>query len=213
MGKVNVNIDGQKVRAREGSTILEAASASGITIPTLCHIRGQVPSGACRVCVVEVEGSRVMVGACHTPVADGMVIHCGSPRVVAVRRIIVELLLTAHTGDCVNDANAENCALHNLASDYEVGAPHFNVRKPRFYPAEESNPYVKRNMSKCILCRKCVKVCSEVAGKDVLSVAYRGFRSKVVSGFDESLTAEACRDCLKCVEHCPTGALSAPARV
>jgi predicted molibdopterin-dependent oxidoreductase YjgC len=133
--------------------------------------------------------------------------------VAAVRKVIVELLLTSHTGDCVNDANAENCALHNLASDYEVGAPRFNVKAPRFYPAEESNPYVKRNMSKCILCRKCVKVCGEIAGKDVLSIGYRGFRSKVVSGFDEALTAEACRDCLKCIEHCPTGALSAPALV
>ncbi len=213
MGNVNVNIDGQKIRVREGSTILEAATANGITIPTLCHIKGQVPSGVCRVCVVEVEGSRTMMGACHTPVTDGMVIHSKSPKVVAVRKVIVELLLTAHTGDCVNDTNAENCGLHNLAADYEVGAPRFNVKAPRFYPAEESNPYVKRNMSKCILCRKCVKVCSELAGKDVLSIGYRGFRSKVVSGCDEALTAEACRDCLKCIEHCPTGALSAPARV
>ena len=209
MGNLNVNIDGKKIRVREGTTILEAATANGITIPTLCHIKGQVPSGVCRVCVVEVEGSRTMMGACHTPVTEGMVIHSQSPKVVAVRKVIVELLLTAHTGDCVNDTNAENCALHNLAADYEVGAPRFNVKAPRFYPAEETNPYVKRNMSKCILCRKCVKVCSEVAGKDVLSIGYRGFRSKVVTGYDEALTEEICRDCGICVEHCPTGALSA----
>ena len=209
MGNLNVNIDGKKIRVREGTTILEAATANGITIPTLCHIKGQVPSGVCRVCVVEVEGSRTMMGACHTPVTDGMVIHSQSPKVVAVRKVIVELLLTAHTGDCVNDTNAENCGLHNLAADYEVGAPRFNVKAPRFYPAEETNPYVKRNMSKCILCRKCVKVCSELAGKDVLSIGYRGFRSKVVTGYDEALTAEVCRDCGICVEHCPTGALSA----
>ena len=209
MGNLNVSIDGKKIRVREGSTILDAATANGITIPTLCHIKGQLPSGVCRVCVVEVEGSRTMMGACHTPVTDGMVIHSQSPKVVAVRKVIVELLLTAHTGDCVNDTNAENCGLHNLAADYEVGAPRFNVKAPRFYPAEETNPYVKRNMSKCILCRKCVKVCSELAGKDVLSIGYRGFRSKVVTGYDEALTAEVCRDCGICVEHCPTGALSA----
>ncbi len=209
MGNLNVNIDGKKIRVREGSSILEAATANGITIPTLCHIKGQVPSGVCRVCVVEVEGSRTMMGACHTPVTDGMVIHSQSPKVLAVRKVIVELLLTAHTGDCVNDTNAENCALHNLAADYEVGAPRFNVKAPRFYPAEETNPYVKRNMSKCILCRKCVKVCSELAGKDVLSIGYRGFRSKVVTGYDGALIAEVCRDCGICVEHCPTGALSA----
>lgn len=213
MGNINLVIDGKKVKAKEGSTILEAAASAGITIPTLCHIKGQVPTGNCRVCLVEVEGAKTLSGACHTPAANGMVVHTQSPKVLATRKIVVELLLTAHTGDCVNDANAEHCALHNLASDYEVGAPRFNVRSPRFYPAEESNPYVKRNMSKCILCRKCVRVCSETVKKDVLSVGYRSFKSKVVAGFDEALTAEACRDCLKCIEHCPTGALSAPARV
>jgi predicted molibdopterin-dependent oxidoreductase YjgC len=109
----------------------------------------------------------------------------------------------------VNDANAENCYLHNLASDHEVGAPRFNVKVPRFYPAEENNPYVKRNLSKCILCRKCVRVCSDIAGKSILSIGYRGCHSKVVTGFDELLTSEKCRDCGVCVEHCPTGALSA----
>jgi len=209
MRNVNVTIDNKKVRVREGSTILEAAEACGITIPTFCHIKGLLPNGVCRVCVVEVEGSRTLMGACHTPVSQGMVVHTQSPRVVAARRVIVELLLTAHTGDCVNDTNAENCALHNLASDYEVGAPRFNVRAPRFYPVEETNPYIIRDLSKCILCRKCVRACADIAHKNVLSVGYRGFRSKVVTGFDEALTAEACRDCGICIEHCPTGALSA----
>jgi NADH dehydrogenase/NADH:ubiquinone oxidoreductase subunit G len=209
MGNVNVNIDGRKLKAREGSTILEAATASGIKIPTLCHIQGQLPSGGCRVCVVEVEGSRMLMGACHTPVSAGMVVQTRSPKVLAARKLIVELLLTSHTGDCVNDTNAENCMLHNLASDYEVGAPRFNVRAPRFFPAEEDNPYVRRNLAKCILCRKCVRACRDIAGKNILSIGYRGFKSKVVTGFDDALTAEACRDCGVCVEHCPTGALSA----
>jgi predicted molibdopterin-dependent oxidoreductase YjgC len=129
--------------------------------------------------------------------------------VVSARKVIVELMLTGHTGDCVNDTNAENCFLHNLASDNEVGAPRFNVRSPRFYPAEEDNPYVKRNLSKCILCRKCVRACRDIAGKNILSIGYRGFRSKVVTGYDEKLTSEICRDCGICVEYCPTGALSA----
>jgi len=163
--------------------------------------------------VVEVQGSKTLMGACHTPVSEGMLVFTHTPRVVAARKVIVELMLTGHTGDCVNDTNAENCKLHNLASDYEVGAPRFNVRSPRFYPAEESNPYVKRDLSKCVLCRKCVKACREIAHKNVLSMGYRGFRSKVVSGFDEELTTEACRDCLVCIEHCPTGALSRPVKV
>jgi len=209
MSNVNISIDGKSLKVRDGTTILEAATSLGITIPTLCHIKGLIPTGVCRVCVVEVEGSKTLMGACHTPVSNGMVVHTGSPRVVAARRVIVELLLTAHTGDCVNDTNAENCKLHNLASDYEVGAPRFNVKAPRFHPIEESNPYVRRDLSKCVLCRKCVTACREIAHKNVLSIGYRGFRSKVVSGFDEPLTSEACRDCGICIEHCPTGALSA----
>jgi len=213
MGNVNLIIDEKKVRVREGSTILEAAEACGITIPTFCHIKGVLPTGVCRVCVVEVKGSKTLMGACHTPVAEGMVVSTHTPRVVAARKVIVELMLTGHTGDCVNDTNAENCKLHNLASDYEVGAPRFNVKAPRFYPIEESNPYVIRDLSKCVLCRKCVTACREIAHKNVLSIGYRGFRSKVVSGYDEALTAQVCRDCLICIEHCPTGALSRPVTV
>jgi NADH dehydrogenase/NADH:ubiquinone oxidoreductase subunit G len=209
MGKVTLRIDGKKLKAKEGITILEVAEANGISIPSLCHIQGQLPTGVCRVCVVEAAGSKTLMGACHTPVSAGMVVQTHTPKVIAARKVIVELLLTSHTGDCVNDANAENCYLHNLASDHEVGAPRFNVRSPRFYPAEENNPYVKRNLSKCILCRKCVRACWDIAGKNVLSIGYRGRHSKVVAGFDELLTSEMCRDCGVCVEHCPTGALSA----
>ena len=211
MGNVNASIDGKKVRAREGTTIFQAAETCGIKIPTLCHIKDQLPAGVCRVCVVEVDGSRTLVGSCHTPLAEGMVIHTRSPKVTAARRVIVELMLTGHTGDCVIDTNAENCKLHNLASDYEVGAPRFTVEAPRFYPVEELNPYVRRNMSKCILCRKCVTACRDIAHKSILSVAYRGFKSKVVTGFDEPLLNGVCKDCGICIEYCPTGALSAAA--
>ena len=213
MGNVNASIDGKKVRVREGATILQAAEAAGISIPTLCHIKDQLPAGACRVCVVEVEGAKTLAGSCHTPLSEGMVIHTHSAKVVAARKVIVELMLTAHTGDCVIDANAENCKLHGLASDCEVGAPRFNVPSPRFYPAEGSNPYVARNMSKCILCRKCVLACKDIAHKNVLGVAWRGFRSKVVAGYDGPLVSEVCRDCGICIEHCPTGALSRPVKV
>lgn len=213
MRNVNVTIDDKKVKAREGATILEVAEKQGVTIPTLCHIKGYLPEGACRICVVEVKGSKTLVGACHTPITDGMIVFTRSLKVLAVRKMIVELMLTGHTGDCVNDANAENCKLHNLAADLEVGAPRFNVKEPRYFPAEESNPYVYRNLSKCILCRKCIGACADIAHKNILSIGYRGFRSKVVTGFDEALTAEVCRDCLVCIEHCPTGALSKSIRV
>lgn len=203
-------IDGKKVTFRKGATILEAARLAGIEIPTLCHMENHSPTGVCRVCVVEVEGARTLPGACHTPITEGMVIHTRSPKVLAVRQGVVELMLSAHTGNCVNDPNAESCKLHNLASDHEVGAPRFTITHPRFYPIEETNPYVQRNLSKCILCRRCITACEEIAGKNIMSIGYRGFKSKIIAGCDTSLTTDECRDCGICIEYCPTGALSKP---
>ncbi|MFZ5570696.1 MAG: NAD(P)H-dependent oxidoreductase subunit E [Thermodesulfobacteriota bacterium] len=205
-------IDGKMVSFRKGTTILEAARRAGIEIPTLCHIEGHPPTGVCRVCVVEVEWARTLAGSCHTPIAEGMVIHTRSPRVLDVRRGVVELMLAAHTGNCVSDPNADSCGLHCLASNQEVGAPRFAIAQPRSYPAEDANPYVRRDLSKCIMCRRCITACGEIAGKRILSVGYRGFASKIIAGYDAALTMEACRDCGVCIEYCPTGALSDPRR-
>jgi len=210
MSFVKIVIDGKEVSAGEGMTILQVAEREGIAIPTLCHSPDLKPIGVCRLCVVEVEGARTLVGSCHTPIAEGMVIQTRSPKVLSVRRATVELLLTEHTGSCVNDVSARNCSLHRLASDLEVGPPRFQVRQPRFYPVEDANPYVRRDLSKCILCRKCVSACAEIAGKQVLSVGYRGFRSKIIVDFDDPLKTEACRDCGVCIDYCPTGALARP---
>ncbi len=209
---VNLTIDGLKASGSQETTILEAAKKIGIEIPTLCHAEELSVSGNCRICVVEVEGSRALVGACHTPISEGMVVHTRSQRVLDARRATVELLLSAHTGPCVSDSEARECTLHKLAADLEVGPPRFRVRRPRFYAAEEG-PYVLRDMSRCILCRKCVRVCSEIAGWDLLATAYRSFGSKVVTGFDVPLTSEACRDCGLCIEYCPTSALMWPGGV
>ena len=208
MGDIKVVIDGKEVTGKEGMTILEAAGQIGVEIPTLCHRPDLTPSGVCRICVVEVEGARTLVGSCHTPIAPGMIVHTGSAKVIAARKVILELLLASHTGSCVADQGAKNCELHKLASDLETGPPRFQVKKPRFYPVEEANPYVRRDLSKCILCRRCLKACAEIARKNVLSIGYRGVRSKVIAGLDEPLDQEACRDCKICIDYCPTGALS-----
>lgn len=210
MTDIKVTIDGRQVSGPEGMTILAAAETLGIEIPTLCHRPEITPTGACRVCVVEVEGSRTLVGSCHTPISEGMVIHTSSAKVIAARKATVELLLAAHTGPCVTDEDAEQCELHKIASDLEVGPPRFQVRRRRFYPIEEVSPYVQRDMSRCILCRRCIRACSEVAKKDVFAVAYRGFHSKVIVDFDEALNKEVCRDCDICIDYCPTSALSKP---
>ena len=210
MNEVKLLIDGAEVTGSAGMTILEAAQQAGIEIPTLCHSPDLTPTGVCRICVVEVEGARTLVGSCHTPIAKGMVVHTRSPKVMAARKATIELLMAAHTGSCVIDEETGQCDLRKLADDLEGGAPRFSVRKRRFYPPEELNPYIWRDMSKCILCRRCIQACREIAKKDLFSVAYRGFRSKVVVDFDDTLNKEVCRDCGICIDYCPTGALSRP---
>jgi NADH:ubiquinone oxidoreductase subunit E/ferredoxin len=210
MGDVRVVIDGAEVSGQKGITILEAAKQMGIDIPTFCHIPGLTPSGSCRICVVEVEGSGRLVGSCHTPIGEGMVIHTRSPRVLAARKAIVELLFAGHTGPCVKDSVIEQCQLHNIAADLEVGPPRFPVGRPRSYPVENISPYVRRDLSKCILCYRCIKACSEIAGKNVYSMAYRSFSSKVVVDCDAPLNKEVCKDCGMCIDYCPTAALTSP---
>lgn len=208
MQEINLVIDGKNIQSREGMTILQAAEQAGIHIPTLCHAPELKPTGVCRICVVEVEGAGTLTGSCHTPVSEGMIVRTRSPKVLKARKAIVELLLTAHTGTCVTDMNARECRLHNLAAELEAGPPRFRVRKPRYYPVEEQNPYVRRDLSKCILCRRCVSACREIARQDLFSIGYRGFQSKIIVDFDGPLLNEVCRDCGICIDYCPTGALS-----
>lgn len=212
MDPINVRIDDIEITEPRGTTILEAARKHGIEIPTLCHHPDLSPTGSCRICVVEVDGAGRLVGSCHTPIEEGMVIRTRSRRVIAARKATIELLLAGHTGPCLNDWQASRCELHNIASDLEVGPPRFKMRRPRYFAPEETNPYVRRDMSKCILCSRCIGVCNEIAKKRVFSTAYRGFRSKVIVDFDTPLDKEVCRDCLLCIDYCPTSALSAPGR-
>lgn len=212
MAQVKITINGNQVSAREGMTILEVAQENNIDIPTLCHIPDLPPTGACRVCVVEVEGSRTLVGSCHTPVTQGMVIYTHSPKVLETRRLIVELLLASHCGSCFMCEKANLCEMRKVAADLEVGIPRFQVRK-RYYPIEDVSPYIQRDLSKCILCRRCVRACSEIAKQNVFGIAYRGFDSKVVVDFDQQLDKEVCRDCGVCIPLCPTGALSKPRKL
>jgi len=210
MDDVKVRIDNIEVQGHGEMTILEAAEKAGITIPTLCHNRDLIPTGACRICVVEVEGSTRLVGSCHTPIAEGMVIYTRSPKVITARKATIELLLAGHTGPCVTDMRTGQCDLHKIASDFEVGPPRFRVRKPRHYPVEDMSPYVQRDLSKCILCYRCIRACSDLAKKDVFGTAYRGSHSKIIVDFDIPLNKEVCRNCLICIDYCPTSALNTP---
>ena len=208
MGEVNVSINGSPVTAREGITILELTRENGIEIPTLCYLAELTPTGCCRLCVVEVEGSRMLVGSCYTPVAPGMVIQTHSPKVLAARKTLIELLLASHCGFCMICEKANVCNLRELAAAHDVGLSPYKTRK-RFYPIEV-NDYIQIDRTKCILCRKCVRVCREIAKNSVLGIAYRGFDSKVVIDNDASLSPDACRDCDACIKVCPTGSLTRP---
>jgi NADH dehydrogenase/NADH:ubiquinone oxidoreductase subunit G len=208
MESLKIRIDHKEIEAVEGMTILQAAERAGINIPTLCHHRDFIPSGSCRICVVELEGSNRLVGSCHTPVAKGMVLHTRTPKVLSARKATVELLLAGHTGPCVMDFRANQCELHKIASDLEVPPPRFSITRPRFYPIENVSPYVHRDLSKCILCSRCINACNDIAGQYLFNTGYRSFHSKVVVDNDIPLDSDACKDCYVCVEYCPTTALS-----
>lgn len=212
MSDISVAINGSQLTGREDMTILEVAQANGIDIPTLCYKPELSPIGACRICVVEVEGSRILVGSCHTPITEGMVIHTHSPTVLATRRVIVELLLASHCGTCFMCDKANICELRSIAADLDVGLPRFQARG-HYYPKEDVSPYIVRDLTKCVLCRRCVRACAEVAKQSVFAVGYRGFDSKIVFNFDQPVNVEACRDCDVCISFCPTGALSKPKKI
>jgi len=209
---VTVTINGNQITGREGMTILELAQANGIDIPTLCYSPDLQPIGACRLCVVEVEGSRTLVGSCHTPVTPGMVIQTHSPKVLESRRVILELLMASHCGSCIVCDKANQCNLREIAADLEVGLPRFQLKK-RYYPIEDISPYVQRDLTKCVLCWRCVRACKEIARHDVFATGYRGFRSKIVVDCDEPLNKEVCKDCGICISYCPTGALTRPRKL
>ena len=209
---IELTLNGAPLCGGEGSTILEVAQENGVNIPTLCYLQELLPIGACRICVVEVEGLRTLVAACHTPITPGMAIHTHSPKVIEARRVIVELLLASHCGSCYMCDKANICELSAIAADLDARLPRFSSRK-RFYQIEDVSPYITRDLTKCILCRRCVRACREIARQNVFSTAYRGFDSKIVVDCDEPINKDVCRDCDVCISRCPTRALSSPAKI
>jgi predicted molibdopterin-dependent oxidoreductase YjgC len=213
MKPISIVIDGTDIQGTEGMTILEVSEKGGVEIPTLCHRPELTPDGSCRICVVEVEGQETLVGACHTPVREGMIIRTTTPRVRAAVRATLELLLAGHSGPCLSDPHAHECELHLLASKLELGVPRFQMNNPRSYPIETISPYVQRDLSRCILCNRCIRACQQIAGHNIFSKSYRGIRSKVTVDLDEQLDKQVCRDCGICIEYCPTTALLVPSEI
>ncbi len=204
---MEIVIDGKACKGREGQTILDIAKENGFNIPTLCHIAGLTPTGACRICVVEVEGMRNLVASCSTPATDGMVVQTNSERVVSARRFIVELLVSCHPLDCMVCEKTGDCVLQDLA--YSLGVTSSSMTGEKYnYPIDSSNPFIERDYNKCILCQKCVRVCKEVQGIEAIKMTNRGFETKVATAYDTVLQESNCVFCGQCVQVCPVGALT-----
>ena len=206
MQPITITLDGREVSGYLGMTILELAKESGVEIPTLCHDKHLPPTGACRVCLVENEQSGALLASCVTPIASGMVINTHSPRVIERRKTIVKLMLTSHPDSCLVCDKGNRCQLRQIASDLGIGLVELQ-RIPRMASIEEVNPFLERDLSKCILCAKCIRACQELVVEGAIDYFQRGFMTIPATLNNLPLENSECTFCGTCVALCPTGAL------
>jgi iron-only hydrogenase group A len=204
---VSLTINRSPIEAEPGTTILEAARRAGMRIPTLCNLEGREPAGACRVCLVEVEGARTLLAACSTPVAQNMSVRTHSPRARAARRQVVELLLSEHDGNCQTCDRNQDCELQKLAAELGITGVTYAGEKTRAL-RDASTPALVRDNAKCIKCRRCVTVCGQVQGVGALFPQGRGFATVIGPAFTRDLDDVACVQCGQCAAICPVGAIS-----
>ena len=188
--KITLTVDGRQVSVAPGTTVLKAAGAAGVYVPKLCDYHKLEPYGACRMCIVEIEGQRGLPTSCTTEAAEGMVVTTDSEEINAVRRLICEMLIADHPADCLSCSSNQNCELQKVAA-------HLGVRQQRLEKTgrepvrDESNPFFTRDSSKCILCGRCVRLCHELRGVGAIELAGRGFESRIASFADMPLRDSA----------------------
>jgi formate dehydrogenase alpha subunit len=203
---ITITLDGREVSGYPGMTVLDLAKESGVEIPTLCH-DDQLPStGACRICLVENEQNGTLLASCVTPIASGMVINTHSPRVIERRKTIVKLMLTSHPDSCLVCDKGNRCQLRQIASDLGIGLVELQ-RIPQMASIEEVNPFLQRDLSKCILCAKCIRACQELVVEGAIDYFRRGFSTIPATLDNVPLEESECTFCGTCVALCPTGAL------
>jgi len=203
---VNVYINDKAVIAKKGETILDVTSRLGIKIPTLCYLKDLFPTGACRMCVVEVEGYKNLLTACSYPVEEGMKIQTHSARVTRARKTIVELLLSNHPDDCLYCHRNQNCELQALAESLNVRDRRIQGKKNIKF-VDQSSDSIVRDPAKCILCGRCVRVCEEVQAVAAIDFIKRGSKTYIGTAFDHGMNVSSCINCGQCIQVCPTGAL------
>ncbi|MBN2463663.1 MAG: formate dehydrogenase subunit alpha [Dehalococcoidia bacterium] len=206
MEAITITLNGREISGQHGMTVLDLARESGVDIPTLCHHPYLEPIGACRICIVEDERSGALMASCVTPIAPGMVINTESPRVQERRRTVIKLMLASHPDSCLVCDKGNRCQLRKVASDMGVGFVEFQ-RIPQSAVIEEVNPFIERDLSKCILCAKCIRACQELVGEGAIDYFGRGFASRPATLGDLPLENSECTFCGTCVALCPTGAI------
>jgi len=206
--KVNLKINNIPISVREGTTILEAAKMLNFNIPTLCHHPDLSIAGNCRVCVVEVKGSKLLAASCATPVAEGMEVLTNSEKVRTARKHVIELLLSEHNSDCTRCFKNGSCELQELAAEYRIGEYTFmNLLKFKNFRVDRSSPSIMKDDTKCIRCQRCVRTCDELQGIGALTVAYKGDKQQISTFMGKPISEVVCTNCGQCVNRCPTAAL------
>ena len=206
MSGIKLTIDGQEVMAETGASVLEAALAAGIYIPHLCDSPGLKPYGACRMCIVQIDGLRGLPASCCTKATDGMVVSNDVESVNKVRRMICEMLIADHPLVCLSCKANQNCELQTVAAFLGVHESRLRrmVRKPI---VDDSNPFYRRDLRKCILCGQCVRACNELRHVGAIEIAGRGYESRVAAPYDGPIRESKCVSCGECVDRCPVDAL------
>lgn len=205
--KFYIEVNGAQVEAQSNETVLDTLKRNGIQVPTLCHMKNFIPTGTCRICVVEDKVSGKLIPSCSFPVNPGMKLETHSARVIESRKTIVELLLSNHPDDCLYCVRNKNCELQSLAKEHHVVERRIRGEKNSF-KMDHSGRSIVRDPEKCILCGRCVRICEETMGVSAIDFINRGSKTLIGTTFNRGLNTSSCVNCGQCIMVCPTGALS-----